>query len=398
MVIVHIVDYLMPTMGYQEFLLPKWNSMQGITTYIVTSDRYFPVPNYNQTWRNSLGDRIIGSGKFIIEGVSVYRLNTLFEIKGRPWISGLRKTVKLINPDVIMVHGTGSISAYRMAHIAKSFRKPIIFDNHMIMDIIQKGLLQTIYYKVHSYLFSQYISQSAYKVIGVTEETCAYLEKIERIPAEKVYLLPLGVDVDIFNVLEKNMARFENNKKINIVQTGKLNNDKKPQWLALAVIGLLSQGFDVQLKYVGSGDFKIKSDIIELFEKAGFIDHLIFIDLVPLIELVEVFKHAHFTVFPEGTSLSALEAASCGSVVIMADHSASISRSKNGVGVVYKRGDIADLTRTIKYLLDNKDVYYQIQLTSKRSIINNYSYSKISKKFIDLCEKSIQDYNQKHEA
>ena len=24
--IIHVVDYLMPDMGYQEFLLPKWNS------------------------------------------------------------------------------------------------------------------------------------------------------------------------------------------------------------------------------------------------------------------------------------------------------------------------------------------------------------------------------------
>jgi glycosyltransferase involved in cell wall biosynthesis len=292
-----------------------------------------------------------------------------------------------------MVHGTGSISAYRMARMAKNIKKPILFDNHMIMDVVQKGLLQTIYYKIHSNIFSQYISKNAYKVIGVTDETCTYLETIEKVPNNKIYLLPLGVDMDIFNVSNGQMVKLEKNKRISIVQTGKLNNDKKPQWLALAVIDLLSQGFNVHLKYVGSGDYEIKSYIIKVFKKYGFIDHLTFVDLVPLSELVKVFKKSNFTVFPEGTSLSALEAAACGSVVIMADHPASVAREKNGVGVVYKRGDVNNLSKTIKDLINNKDMYCKIQLLSKESVLKNYSYKNISEDFIKLCEMALSQYN-----
>ena len=39
--IVHIVDYLMPQMGYQEFLL-QMDSHQGHEVFIITSDRYTP--------------------------------------------------------------------------------------------------------------------------------------------------------------------------------------------------------------------------------------------------------------------------------------------------------------------------------------------------------------------
>ena len=53
--IVHVVDYLMPTLGYQEFLLPKWNAKFDHEVFIVTGDRFYPVPDYDQTWGKLLG-------------------------------------------------------------------------------------------------------------------------------------------------------------------------------------------------------------------------------------------------------------------------------------------------------------------------------------------------------
>ena len=95
----------MPTMGYQEFLLPKWNKKQNQDVYILTSNLYYPVPNYNQTWKKFLGGRSIKSGNTKIEGVKITRKNILFEINSRPWIKGLKNAILDINPDIIMVHG-----------------------------------------------------------------------------------------------------------------------------------------------------------------------------------------------------------------------------------------------------------------------------------------------------
>ena len=46
MKIVHVVDYLMPDMGYQEFLLAQYNLLDGHEVFIITSNKYYPVPNY----------------------------------------------------------------------------------------------------------------------------------------------------------------------------------------------------------------------------------------------------------------------------------------------------------------------------------------------------------------
>ena len=118
--IVHIVDYLMPQMGYQEFLLPKWNALQGHEVFILTSDRYTPFENYDETWGSTLGNRICGTGVSIHEGVKVLRLPIYCEIKSRPFIRGLTSKINELNPDLLMIHGTGSFSIYQCAFSLKN--------------------------------------------------------------------------------------------------------------------------------------------------------------------------------------------------------------------------------------------------------------------------------------
>ena len=87
--IVHVVDYSMPQMGYQEFLLPKYNAAAGHEVIILTSDRYFPVPNYEDTWKEFLGPRIIGCKSEIIHGVQIERLKTKYPETWRDQIERL---------------------------------------------------------------------------------------------------------------------------------------------------------------------------------------------------------------------------------------------------------------------------------------------------------------------
>ena len=203
MKILHIVDYLMPKMGYQEFLLPKWNKKQNHDTYILTSNKYYPVPNYNQTWKKFLGNRERKEGWFNIEGVKVLKKKINFEISSRPWIRNLSIEILKINPDVIMVHGTTSFSAIRIAFLSKKHNIPCLFDNHMVFSVVKQNLIAKVFYFFVKKFLSKIISNVAYKVIGVTDETCKYLEKYEGYNRNKLIYLPLGIDDEIFYPLKK---------------------------------------------------------------------------------------------------------------------------------------------------------------------------------------------------
>ena len=147
MKILHIVDYLMPTMGYQEFLLPKFNAKEkNVKVYIFTGNKYYPVPNYKNTWQKFLGDRSFGATNEIIDNVNINRGRIYFEISKRPWINGLEKNIKKISPDIIMVHGTSSFSSIRAVRIAKKLQIPIVLDNHMVFSVVKKNTIGKIYY------------------------------------------------------------------------------------------------------------------------------------------------------------------------------------------------------------------------------------------------------------
>ena len=384
--IVHVVDYLMPQMGYQEFLLPKWNALQGHEVFILTSDRYTPFENYDETWGSTLGNRICGTGVSIHEGVKVLRLPIYCEIKSRPFIRGLTSKINELNPDLLMIHGTGSFSIYQCVFSLKKKTFPIFADNHMIVDVIQKGFFQSIYYSLHKFLMQKYISKRIDLFFGVTSDSCDYLHDYEGVPNDKLKLLPLGVDTEIFKPRKK--KEFTSQVPV-IVQSGKLNYDKKPQWLSEAAIILLKKGIKLKLKFIGNGSETIINDIKKKFYEEGFQSNLEIIDLLTLENLSEEFNEADLVIFPDGTSLSCIEAASCDTVVIMADLPASIEREKKGIGLTYKRGNVNDLAQKILLLLNDKSKLQSLSTSSGNIARHLYSYDHISSKLVKLANQFL---------
>ena len=55
MKIVHLTSYFQPQLGYQEYFLAREHIKLGHDVWVVTSDRYFPFPDYDKTVKNILG-------------------------------------------------------------------------------------------------------------------------------------------------------------------------------------------------------------------------------------------------------------------------------------------------------------------------------------------------------
>tara|TARA_B100000886_G_C20423330_1_gene492639 strand:+ start:1164 stop:2324 length:1161 start_codon:yes stop_codon:yes gene_type:complete len=378
--IVHVVDYLMPTLGYQEFLLPKWNAKFDHEVSIVTSDRYYPIPNYDDTWGKTLGSRICGSGQEELEKVKIIRLPVLFEFKARPLIKNLIETIQSLDPDLVFIHGTGSFSIYQCSLAFRNSKTKVFADNHMIKEVVQEGFLQSIYYVLHKFLIKNLISKYVDYFIGTSPSSCKYMEDCEGVPVSKMSILDIGIDTTIF--------KPGNEKKENlipiIVQSGKLTEEKKPQWLSEAVLKLLDKGVQLKLKFIGSYSPEIMTSIQDRFSKKGYEEMLIVSDLLPLEQLASEFRKSDLVVFPEAASLSCLEAAACNTMVIMADLPASMERVARGVGKVYRRGDIEHLAETIFELLENKDTLKRLGESSGKSARKEYSYESITKQLFEL--------------
>ena len=158
--ILHLINYYQPKIGYQEYFLSQKQVELGHEVIIITSNRYFPFKNYDKSYKGLLGNRKIKSGKYIEDGITVYRLNPLIEIV-LPFITypyiiikGVIKLVKKLEPDVIICHGTTIPLSIQLALTRFINIKPfIIYDDHQGYIASNKKWLHKFFGKIFSFLF-----------------------------------------------------------------------------------------------------------------------------------------------------------------------------------------------------------------------------------------------------
>lgn len=382
--IAHVVDYFMPSMGYQESQLPVFNLNDWSNVFVLTSDRYQPVLNYAETWEPVLGPRVVGQGSELVRGVKIERLPVRFEFRSKPWIKNLWMTLDRYNPEVVFCHGSSGFSTLISGFWALKRKRLFLVDNHMVFCVKSNSVMGRCLYWLWKHSAARFISFVAFRVFGVTEESCKFLHQVEGIPQHKISYLPLGVDLNIFSPKENFSGELRYGGKCRIVQTGRLTEEKRPEWLASAVLQLLRDGIDCELTYVGSMSERLKNEICLSFSSTGHRSRLKFMSFRDLPGLVEVFRDHDIAVYPEGTSLSAIEAAACGCGVVMADYEASISRARSGVGVVYKTGDISSLKSVLKFLIVEKRSLTRMRLNGVIAVKSHFGYESISRNLAKL--------------
>ncbi len=395
--IVHVVDYLMPQLGYQEFLLPKWNRRHGHDVHIVTSDRYTPIRSYEATWGKLLGPRILPRGVSVIEGVHIHRLPVAFEVKSRPWLLKMEETISRIGPDVLFVHGTGSPAVFRAARLARRLGLPMLIDNHMVFSSRNRRLYGAIYYRLLRFLSPRLLGRTAYKFLGVADECCDFLAREQGIDPCAIECLPLAVDTDLFQPGGETRAttrhRFGLPERATVVlQTGKLAPRKAPHLLAEAVAPLLRDNAHLHLVFVGGGDEEYLSRVRAPAESLGVPGQVHFIPLVPVTELAAVYSMAEIAVYPAGTSLSCLEAAACELPVIMTDLPASRWRAEHGVGMCYESGNVDDLQAKIQQLVQDNVLRKNLGRRGRAAVLRHFSYDAVARRSEELMREAIATY------
>ena len=397
--IVHVADYVMPVMGYQDFALAKWNARHGHEVHLVTSDRYTPVPHYERTWEPLLGPRLISPSVEQIEGVTIHRLPCRLELKRRPWLAGLSEALERIRPDVVLCHGTASPSAFALPSICRRLGSALLMDNHETFGSARRGLSGLVYHLALRALSRRLLNGSVYRFLGVAQECCDFMVQRQGIPAEKVDRLDLGVDTDIFRPddLARQRARAEygipKDAQV-IVQTGKLTRDKGPHWLAQAMAPIMRDDPNVWLVFVGSAPAAYAEEIVQPLARLAVDDRLRFLPLVRISKLMEIFNLADICVYPGESSLSCLEAGACGRPVIVTDLPWGRDRESIGVAVCYQIGDVDDLKRKISELLSNPEQLKAIGQRARTTILERFSYDAVATRSEQFMREAVKAYGR----
>ena len=387
----------MPAMGYQEFMLAKWNARHGQQVHMLTSDRYTPVPNYEASWRPILGPRIVGEGVEEIDGVVVHRLPVKVELGRKIWLSGLSREIRRLSPDIVLCHGTSSPSAFVLPKTCKRLRVPLLMDNHMAFVAQRKGIVGRLGYMLLRFLTRRTMNGQVSRFLGVGKESCDFLIKEQGVSPGKVGRLDIGVDTELFrpDIQARGRARalygIPAEAKV-VMQTGKLSPDKSPGWLAEATAPIMERRADVWLVFVGGGAANELEAINGPIVGAGVSDRMRVIPAVATKQLAEIFNLADICVYPNASSLSCMEAAACGRPVIVTDLPWGKEREKAGVTLCYRTGDTDDLHRKLEWLLTDDDARNDIGRRARRAVLERFSYDTIARRSEEIMREAIAEY------
>ena len=376
-VIVHVQAYFQPQFGYQEYFLCKSMAKLGHEVHIITSDRFAPFIGFE-----SLKDRMVGTGVYDLDGFKVHRMPILFEKRGRLIIKKLLSKIYQINPDLLILHGTTNFLNLLIFINQKKIKAKIIIDEHHLSIIENKSFFAKIFYSFWGYIYRRLVYDNKVMLVGVAPKCCEFLSNKYKIPISFINLIPLGADTDVFYPNIKKRQKMRKNLNIKneetlVIYTGKINTEKDP----FLIIKALKESKDIEsIKFIFIGS--ISKNYMNNYKSLLNSNKIIIHPAVDNKELPNYYNAADIACWPKHTSLSSLEASSCGLPVIISETVKERVNYDNGISI--RDENLKDIREAIIKLSLNKDLRIKMGLKGVKFIKNNYSYEYIAKQFINL--------------
>lgn len=198
-----------------------------------------------------------------------------------------------------------------------------------------------------------------------------------------INVIPTGVDTQIFHP-ESN----ENKKEFfNIIFVARIEKAKGFDELIESFIFCRKKGLKIKLKIIGKHkDSEYRINIEEKIREVQ--TDIEFIEEISHNKMPEIYRTSDLFVLPshfEGVPLSVLEAMSTALPVIATKVGGIpeiIQNKKNGILV--DKGDVKTLSQTIELLYFDEKYRKKLGANARKTILENYDWSIISKKIIEL--------------
>mgnify|MGYP001296093459 CR=1 FL=1 len=385
MKIVHLTSYFQPQLGYQEYFLAREHIKLGHDVWVVTSDRYFPFPDYDKTVKNILGKRIIGSKNEVFDSINVVRLKTLFEYSARVKLKNLKKTIREISPDIVICHGMSNFLSLEIITLKKKLGFKLVYDEHMTKYVANTSFFGNLFYKFFNF---NKILMNSDKIVGVADACVEYILSFYKFPKEKVAMIPLGADNELFSFDQNKRELFRKTHNIPydnivIVYTGKLTFVKGPHHILLAIKEITDKiPRNITILFVGNIEDNYVETFTNLKNELSTKYQIINISAVKNEALVDVYSASDIACWPRQGSMSMIEAASCGLPIICCDY--LTERYKNNNGIPIKEDDIASLSDALLKLINDKELRKEMGKNGREYIDSTLSWKSIAQKFIEF--------------
>lgn len=282
--------------------------------------------------------------------------------------------IKVLFADFDLIEASNVVTYLPAFLAAKIRRKPVVI---WVPDILSRSWFEFGYLVgIFGFLIEKlYLSLPWDGVIALSETT-------------KTKLLAAGIRAEIISVVKAGIdpKEFPNSlgrrhQPIRLICVARLVKTKKIDQLIQAVV---RHNLPVKLTVVGFGPQE--SRLKKLAKgKVAFLKNLQRADLIKLLSQSDLFCLPSVV---EGFGIATIEAMACGIPAVLADIPINREITKAGRGTVFfEPGNITDLAKQIKNLIDSQSLYHQKQ-TEALQLAKTYTWDKVyqqTKKFYESC-------------
>jgi len=384
--ILHIMDYYVPNLGYQENYLPFIQRELGHEVGIITSNF---IPKKRRIYTKNFKKE---KNEFIHNNVKIYRLKSWFSIEkmGRTVIKNLANKIKEFNPDVIHSHGLYTYGSIISLKIVKKTNIKLFIDIHIDNDNFHPdGLFKKTYIWLFNRFFLEDLKKYTILFLPVNPFAKKYLINNLGINQSKVQLLPLGVDGLKFFPNNKKIKKIRNElnlkkKDFVIISSGMFNNNKDIDILVQSIYKLSQNHSNIKLLLLGSGPNEYMTKIGNLVNIYKLENKVIFHDFIEHSILSDYYNASDLGVFPGKLGITTIEAVATGLPVIVCKNDATEFIIQNNNGLSFKRGDVEELTQKIREYINNPTKRKKHKQNAVQLVENKLSWKKIAERSIEI--------------
>ncbi|MCK9235473.1 MAG: glycosyltransferase family 4 protein [Bacteroidales bacterium] len=395
--IVHVVVHFPTTkLEYQEVALARVQTRSGNKVTIVTSDWHNNYPNYKEIFEPIIGQRYVGIGISEEERIVIIRLKLKKILKIIPYLSGLNKTLRKINPDFIICHGFEVGILPIQSYVNKI---PLIVDSHFmhVHSVIKSRnnlnkffvQLKLIVNRLVLKLNGSYLRDKGVSFFGVTEESAANIAKYVGLKTGEVKLIPLGVNRSIF--FKSNEIRKNTRNKLGVAEndillcyTGKIESYKG---VHLIIESLARINYpNLRLLIVGGKTGLYSRYLDKIIQENKLQDYVIFKPFSNKPELNAFFNASDIAVYPRSVTISHIEAMSVGLPIIIENLSGVQHRIEYENGFCINGENEKELDEKINFLINNPNEREKMGRQSLKLVQDKFTWENINKQILSLAK------------
>jgi glycosyltransferase involved in cell wall biosynthesis len=205
-------------------------------------------------------------------------------------------------------------------------------------------------------------------------------------PAAKIRVVHNGVDTSCFVPTDR-----RDNDVFTIAFAGQLISEKGVLTLLRAVRHLTAAGRAVRVRIAGHG--QQKNELQEFCAAAGLAEQVDFLGQIDM--LPQLFAGADVVVIPseweEAFSFVAAEAAACGACLLVSDAGAlpEVIGQPGKAGLIFAKGNAADLAGKLKRLMDDKSLRERLGLEARQRITSLFSIEQMVGGYAQLFDEIV---------